>query len=91
MENLETDVYVACPHCGTHLNLFASLREFQAATGGEALPDVLCASILCPVCDDTTVALFLQPESTVEKREKNTAVKLIIDAVKKGERSSRAD
>jgi hypothetical protein len=75
-------IATVCPNCKGRINVTAALAAFLARTGQTTLPDHLYLSLHCQQCDEDTVALFLQPEATVDQRTKSNLLGQLLKDIK---------
>jgi hypothetical protein len=79
----QPDIFTTCPNCNGTINVTEALVAFLARTGYPTLPELLYVSLPCPQCDDYTIALFLQPEATVDQRRKSNLLRQLLEDVQK--------
>jgi hypothetical protein len=76
-------IFTSCPECKGRINVAASPQEFLASTNEDTLPEYLYTSLRCEQCGRDTVALFLQPEATVDQHTKSNLLAQLLKDVQK--------
>ncbi len=79
----QADIFTLCPQCKGRINVTASLQQFLARINDDTLPEQLYTSLTCEHCGKDTVALFLQPEATVDNHTKSTLLEQLLKQVQK--------
>jgi hypothetical protein len=76
-------IYTTCPDCKGRINITKTLQTLQKDIGEEPLPAQLYTTMWCDQCDKGTVALFLQPEKTVDNHTKSNLLEQLLKDVQK--------
>jgi hypothetical protein len=80
-------IFTTCPDCKGRINITTALHtlqdDLQADIGEETLPEQLYTTLWCDQCSKGTVALFLQPEKTVDTHTKSNLLEQLLKDVQK--------
>ncbi len=75
---MNQDIMTTCPTCGAPINVTSHLRQIRDREEDKMLPSSLYVSLWCTQCAKETVALFLQPEDTVDNRTKSNLLEQLL-------------
>jgi hypothetical protein len=78
---MQQDFTTTCPICGALINVSSHLQHVLDAQEDKTLPSSLYASLWCNQCGKGTVALFLQPENTVDNHTKSNLLEQLLKDV----------